>query len=215
MADTKTVRWYDQHAAACCQLYESADCGEIHAVLRRWVRPGMRVLELGCGSGRDARFAVSLGARVTATDASAAMLEEAKRLGGGADYRLLAMPASREQLEEQGLAGGEEGAFDLVFSNAMIMHLTDAELFATARLIGRLVSERGIVILSFCSSHPAGDDRRYESRTAQSVRLLFEDCGFSCAEHLESSDGLGRTIAWHTLVLVRKSAPKSACERPQ
>ena len=39
------------------------------------VRPGARVLEIGCGTGEDAIWLAQRGARVVATDASPAMLE--------------------------------------------------------------------------------------------------------------------------------------------
>lgn len=42
-------------------------------------RPGEHVLELGCGTGEDAIWLARRGVRVTATDASAAMLDQARR----------------------------------------------------------------------------------------------------------------------------------------
>ncbi len=212
MADADTVLWYERNASALCNQYESASSDEIHSVLNRWIQSGMHVLELGCGSGRDARFMASLGADVVATDASAQMLGEARARAGRVTFRQLAMPPAEKDLREAGIVSGADSRppFDAVVSIAMIMHLTDAELFATAKAIDRLVTDEGLVILSFCPSHPQNDARRYESRTAQSVRLLMEDFGFSCAEHRQTGDGLGRDIAWHTMVFVRNAAPRTA-----
>lgn len=50
---------------------------KVHARLLEVLRPGDHVLELGCGTGEDAAFLGSHGIRVTATDASSAMLEAA------------------------------------------------------------------------------------------------------------------------------------------
>ena len=61
MADADTVLWYERNASALCSQYESASSDEIHSVLNRWIQSGMHVLELGCGSGRDARFMASPG----------------------------------------------------------------------------------------------------------------------------------------------------------
>lgn len=212
MADTNTVLWYDRNADSCDRLYESAENIEIQDVLRRWIQPGMHVLELGCGSGRDARFMAGLGADVVATDASSGMLAKARAHGGRVAFKRLAMPCSASELQGLGLIAGDgsAGSFDAVVSIAMIMHLTDSELFSTAKAIDRLATERGIVILSFCSNHPADSNRRYEPRTAQSVRLLMEDFGFACVENTDTSDSLGRGILWHTLVLVRNAAPRNA-----
>ncbi|MDX2161259.1 MAG: methyltransferase domain-containing protein [bacterium] len=46
--------------------------------LLRHFKPGAAVLELGCGTGEDARFLAAHGFRVIATDTSAGMIEQAR-----------------------------------------------------------------------------------------------------------------------------------------
>jgi len=50
----------------------------VHARLDRHFAAGQHVLELGCGTGEDALHLAERGVRVTATDASAAMLDAAR-----------------------------------------------------------------------------------------------------------------------------------------
>lgn len=50
-----------------------------HAAFRRWIKPGFRVLEIGCGTGLDTMFLADLGARVIACDPSEAMLACTRR----------------------------------------------------------------------------------------------------------------------------------------
>jgi SAM-dependent methyltransferase len=52
---------------------------QTHVAFRRWVRPGFRVLEIGCGTGVDTEFLARLGARVVACDPSEEMLSRTKR----------------------------------------------------------------------------------------------------------------------------------------
>jgi ubiquinone/menaquinone biosynthesis C-methylase UbiE len=52
---------------------------QTHAALRRWIKPGFRVLEIGCGTGLDTAFLAGLGARVVACDPSAEMLSRTRR----------------------------------------------------------------------------------------------------------------------------------------
>lgn len=52
---------------------------QTHAAFARWLRPGFRVLEIGCGTGVDTEFLATLGARVVACDPSEEMLSRAKR----------------------------------------------------------------------------------------------------------------------------------------
>ena len=52
---------------------------QTQAVFARWIRPGFRVLEIGCGTGLDTEFLAARGARVIACDPSEAMLSRARR----------------------------------------------------------------------------------------------------------------------------------------
>ena len=52
---------------------------QTHAAFQRWIRPGMRVLEIGCGTGLDTRFLAGLGARIIACDPSEEMLSRTRR----------------------------------------------------------------------------------------------------------------------------------------
>lgn len=52
---------------------------QTHAAFRRWIIPGMRILEIGCGTGLDTLFLAGLGARIIACDPSEAMLSRAQR----------------------------------------------------------------------------------------------------------------------------------------
>jgi len=78
-------------------------------------RPSQRVLELGCGTGEDAVWLASMGARVVATDPSPVMIEVARRkaenrsCAGTIEFHCLAM--------EDIAAGLEDEVYDGVLSN--------------------------------------------------------------------------------------------------
>ncbi len=48
--DTTTLQWYDENAAALADKWEATAPRDLHSLFTRWIRPGMAVLELGCGS---------------------------------------------------------------------------------------------------------------------------------------------------------------------
>lgn len=52
---------------------------QTHAAFTRWLRPGCRVLEIGCGTGADTAFLAHAGLRVMACDPSAEMLCQTRR----------------------------------------------------------------------------------------------------------------------------------------
>jgi len=91
-------RYYDQRAPEYEQIYLPRDqqhgreLGELSRELRDAVR-GRRVLEVACGTGYWTACAAGVALRVTATDASLAMLTEAREKSLPANVELLARDA--------------------------------------------------------------------------------------------------------------------------
>lgn len=72
--DSKTLGYYDDNAERLARAYDGADVSQLHALLRREHPVPGRVLEIGCGSGRDSLLMASLGCSVVATDGSESAL---------------------------------------------------------------------------------------------------------------------------------------------
>ena len=91
-------RYYDQRAPEYEQIYLPRDqqhgreLGELSRELRDALR-GRRVLEVACGTGYWTACAAGVALRVTATDASLAMLTEAREKSLPANVELLARDA--------------------------------------------------------------------------------------------------------------------------
>jgi SAM-dependent methyltransferase len=52
---------------------------QTQAAMARWIAPGSRVLEIGCGTGIDTAFLAGMGARVVACDPSEEMVSRTRR----------------------------------------------------------------------------------------------------------------------------------------
>ena len=85
-------------------------------MLRSVLAPGARVLELGCGEGRDSVFFATCGCDVTAVDVSAAGLRKAERLAqsAGVEVRWVHGDAARYV---------PTGQFDFVYSCGAIHYV--------------------------------------------------------------------------------------------
>jgi SAM-dependent methyltransferase len=198
--DSKTLGYYDDNAERLTRAYNGADVSQLHALLRRVLPVPGRVLEIGCGSGRDALFMASLGCSVVAADGSEQMLEGARRNFNGANageitvfHAPFPLPPEHPFLSEK---------FDAIVAVAMLMHIPNDELMHFARQIGALLKADGVFVCSFCTgSHEAEDGRLYVDREPGDVVRLFENVGFRLLHRETTKDGLGREIAWTTLVL--------------
>ena len=94
------------------------------------VRPGLRVLDAGTGTGTVAAAAKSVGAQVTAVDADASMIAVAARLVPGVKFQVAALPA----------LPFDDAQFDAVLANFVINHV-GRPLSALAEM--RRVTARG------------------------------------------------------------------------
>jgi SAM-dependent methyltransferase len=200
----RTLDYYESGAAELASRYESADLREAHDRIARLLTPGSRLLELGCGSGRDAAALLARGYDVTAVDASAAMLREAVRLHPELAGRLrrLALPAPLPFAD---------ASFGGVYAMAFLMHLREPAVVAVLGEAARVLEPAGTLIFSVCTVRPGltpdGTDaggRFFNILPDEQWKSLAAAAGFACEETAGNADRLGRDgIRWRTFVARR------------
>ena len=100
-----------------------ADIYLIDQLMRGRIRAGMRVLDIGCGDGRNLPALVAAGCLVTAIDADARAIAAARvRMAGALDPACLSV-ARLEELP------GAPGGFAVVLVNAVLHFAPDAAAF--------------------------------------------------------------------------------------
>ena len=104
------------------------------------VRPGQRVLDVGAGTGELAARALARGARVTAVDPDAAMLELATAALPGGHLGRAGLPH----------LPFEDGAFEVVLANFVLNHVPDPR--AGARGLVRATAPGGRVAVTIWPS---------------------------------------------------------------
>lgn len=200
--DAKTREYYDNHGISLAHQYASADLTRLHTLLQKWLPPGGRVLEMGCGSGRDALYMASLGCWVTALDGSATMVHLTREVfsrhaldSSRIFHASVPLPMDHELLNE---------TFHAVVAVALLMHLQNSELALLSSQIARILKEGGLFICSFSSEERRKrDERLFIQREPREVELLFRDAGCRLLFQEETADGLGRRIFWNTMVFSR------------
>jgi len=203
----KTVEYYNVQAELLAAQYQKADVKSLQLLLRRWLPAGGRVLEVGCGSGRDSAFMASLGCSVVAADASAAMLKQAEKTIAASP-----LPASVQLIEASFPAAPADPLlkerFHAIVAAAVIMHIPDHELFEFAFQVRGMLKAKGVFVCTFCTARevPASDLRLFKIRQPAEIQLLFERLGFRLLHAEASADGLGRKIPWTTFVFALENS---------
>jgi ubiquinone/menaquinone biosynthesis C-methylase UbiE len=128
-----------------------------------FVKPGMRALDLGCGTGEDAVWLARNGCHVTAADGSLAMLErvaaKAKGLSLAHRIRTIALDLNAPA-EAQALPGAP---FDLVLSNFGAINCVD-DLHLLARMVEQWVKPQGVLALVYMGRFCAWESAYYLAR---------------------------------------------------
>lgn len=201
--------YYDGDVASLIERYESADVSDLQKRLCKTFPKGGKLLELGCGSGRDASYMLSAGYDVVACDASSSMLDAAVVCHPELEGRLFesVMPAHLEFADEE---------FDGAYSVAMLMHLDEEQRVACFKEVYRVLKFDACFVFSVCLKRAGLDEtgRDVKGRFfAELSENRWKDECLSCgletvAFVLEKGDGLGRAdVEWGTF-MVRKSAYK-------
>lgn len=142
----KTVDFYDEnavdYAAAAMQWPVNP---RLPAFLAR-CKPGGRILELGTGSGRDARAMLDAGFSVDPTDGSAGLAAIATQLIGQPVRTMLF-----HELESV-------GEYDGVFASASLLHVPRDELSDIIGRVRRALKGGGVAWASFKSGAAEGLD---------------------------------------------------------
>lgn len=146
----KTIAYYNENADAYAASTVNVEFQGMQERFLRMVPEGGRILDFGCGSGRDTKYFLEKGYQVTAVDGS----EEFCRLA--AEYT--GIPVGRMLFQE--LADVAE--YDGIWACSSILHLTYGELVAVMKRMARALKPRGVVYTSFKYGEFEGErDGRY------------------------------------------------------
>lgn len=113
----------------------------IVTMLDRHLRPGMKVLDAGCGSGFFSSCFLARGCSVTALDYSTEALEMTRRATGGNCARYTGSDLRREN------TGGElRGEFDLIFSDGLLEHFAADDQRLILSNLATMTAPTGVIV---------------------------------------------------------------------
>ena len=136
-------------------------------LLRGRIAPGMRVVDAGCGSGRNLVYLLREGYEVFGADADAQAVESVRRLAASLAPN---MPASNFHVEAVEEMAFPDGFADVVISSAVLHFARDDNQFlAMLRGTWRVLKAGGLFFCRLASS--IGMENRVERVAGQRCRL--------------------------------------------
>lgn len=174
----ETIDYYNKNAESFVSGTLHADMSDSRGRFLKNVVPGGRILDAGCGSGRDSAAFIEAGYIVDAFDAS----EEICRIASG----ILGIPVECKRFED--LSGSNE--YDGIWACASLLHVQQEILPDVMRRLHRLLKPKGILYASFKegAAERIKDGRFFHDMTEDTCRELFESTGFHVLEIYRSQD---------------------------
>jgi len=194
--ENSTLNFYGKNSREITEKYENLDMENLHQKLIEVFSKKDNLLELGCGSGRDAAYLISRGYNVTVSDGSQNMLNEAFKLHPELtkNYCIIRLPNKFLYPKE---------SFSGVYAIAVLMHLKIQEIGMVIEEISRILTKDG----KFFFSVYIIENDKVESIVTPEGRFLTrmpkenwikmcESSGFTSISLLENNDVMGRDIQW-------------------
>lgn len=197
----RTIGHYDDRATEFWEGTRDHEVEQNRQALLRNIEgeSPLRILDLGCGPGRDLAVFKALGHTPVGLEGSARFCQMAREHSGcevlHQDMVALELPLS---------------GFDGVFANASLFHVPTQELPRVLRQLWRALRPRGVLF----ASNPRGDNRegwhgdRYGAyHDLPRWRAMVTACGFDELEHYYRPPGRPRVMQPWLATVFRKTTP--------
>lgn len=132
-----TISYYDRKAEQFFRDTLEVDMSSLCAPFLAHISPGGRILDAGCGSGRDSRYFLQHGYRVEAFDASVEMCRLASSLIG--------QTVLHKTFEEIDYVS----VFDGVWASASLLHVLRDRMDAVLQRLSWALKPSGVMFVSF------------------------------------------------------------------
>jgi SAM-dependent methyltransferase len=194
---SSTDRFYEEHAAEYFQRTVSANIEHLYDRFLPRLPEGARILDAGCGSGRDLRVFLERGFRPIGVDASPMLVEMARSYSGA--------PCFVRRFEELTY----DQCFEGIWACASVLHVPKAVLNTVLHRFHRALVPHGVLYASVqegSDERVAPDGRFFANYQPAELLQATRDAGFDAQELWRTEDVLpGRSVVGWINVLARAS----------
>ena len=193
-----TNDFYEKNAQRFFENTVNVDVAELYEPFISRLQRGARVLDAGCGSGRDSLAFLKMGYRVDAFDLSAEMTRLAACLTG--------LPVERKQFDEF----NRVECYDGIWCCASLLHVPLADLVDQMSNLEKGLKKDGIWYVSFKygNGEREKDGRHFTDLNEKSLKKLILSIGEVVLDSIWTSDDArpDRSDKWINAILKKETA---------
>lgn len=164
-----SLKYYETHAEAYFNRVHGWDMKALYAIFLKHVS-GRTILDLGCGTGRDARYFAEQGYGIIAVDGSKEMLAITQRECPTADCRLI-------DFRDDFRIGT---SLDAIWACASLLHLDEANFERVLRIVLQDLKVGGAIYLGLKQAEHGdvpNDGRIFHYWSPERLRSVTSRCG--------------------------------------
>lgn len=193
-SDNPTIKYYDMNANEYSDSTIAVDMSELYSAFLKHLPPESNILDVGCGSGRDSKYFLSLGFNVTPIEPSKQLAVLAEEFTGLCIQNTLV----------QDINYSDE--FTGIWACASLLHIAFSEMHHALTVLYKALKTNGIIFMSLKKGEFEGlrGDRYFCDYTLDKFEKTgYRDIGFVLLSYSESYDKrVGRNEElWINLIL--------------
>lgn len=202
--DKKTIESYDKHGSKFASEYRSIQRFS-PSEFNRIFQNCNRILEIGCGSGKDLAQLIACGFDAMALEPSVTFINEAQHHFPETSGRIIqaSIPLSEQRLRSW------KGKFDGIHCNAVIMHIPEVARIGFLKELKYLTKKGGIIQLVYSETRESLDSEQRDSYGRLYVevptQVLLQQCQQVGLKTFEYEDLNGMSFSrgknWKRLIL--------------
>lgn len=160
---TDTLIYYNQNAVSFVEGTKDVDFKSIQDKFTNRLPQGATILDFGCGSGRDTKYFLEQGFKVTATDGSEELCKMASEYTGIPVKQMLFLELD------------EVDVYDGIWACSSILHCSYEDLVVVMKKICKALKNNGVLYTSFKYGTFSGDrnGRYFTDMTEESFKELL------------------------------------------
>lgn len=171
-----SLKFYEDNAEQFAASTLDVDMSAVYERFLAALPEAGRILDAGCGAGRDTAAFLKLGYPVDAFDASAKLVEIARKVSG-----------IRVQ-HSTFLAFQSEEPYAGIWACASLVHVPAAQMSGTLRHLGQMLQPQGVLYASF----------KYGDQDTERDGRIYTDCNEQRLETFLQGTGLTLDTFWLT-----------------
>lgn len=189
--------WYNEHADTYFQSTYHLDMQPLYRLLHQYITPGSSILDIGCGSGRDAYYWAQQGCSVHAIDVSASLLALSAQQHQSPLLTFECLDITQNPLTH---------IYDNMIASASLLHIPEHQYANIFKHLNRHLKQGGYFYGSWKIGHGGFDAQNrfftsYPDWEALSHMIeRYIPFGWKLVSYQSGTDVMNRPQGWHECV---------------